>query len=367
LETLRVYPVKNFSHVSIITPSYNQAAFLEQTIQSVLLQDYPDLEYLVVDGGSGDGSVEIIQRHAERLAWWVSEPDRGQAEAINKGLQRAQGEIVAWLNSDDLYLPGTVRQAVAALEANPQLGMVFGDAVTIDLQGRPMNRLAFGDWGLSDLMGFRIICQPAVFMRRSVLEKAGYLDLDYHFMLDHHLWLRMARLAPIQHISEILAAARHHPGAKNVKQAPGFGQETLRLLAWMESDPDWAATYEMDGPRRAHKPTPPKRILGGAYRLNARYLLDGGLYGPALRSYARALWASPAYTLKHWHRILYAAFGWLSELPYGANRPGARRPLSGDQETLRVLKTLRVSWYRRRRPVLPPTPAMEGWPGLLLK
>lgn len=329
------------SLVSIITPSYNQASFLEQTIQSVLLQDYPDLEYMVIDGGSKDGSVEIIQRHAKRLAWWVSEPDRGQAEAINKGFRRAQGEIVAWLNSDDLYLPGTVSRAVAVLNTNPQLGMVFGDAVSIDLQGHPTNRLTFGDWGLSDLMGFRIICQPAVFIRRSMLLKAGYLDLDYHFMLDHHLWLRMARLAPIQHIPEFLAAARYHPGAKNVKQAPGFGQETLRLLTWMQTDPDWRGLYNK------YK----RRIQGGAYRLNARYLLDGGQFGAALRSYASALRFSPIYALKHWHRIFYAMFG------LAAGR-------FGTMQTLRVLETLRV--YRRRHgPVLPPTPALEDWPGLL--
>jgi glycosyltransferase involved in cell wall biosynthesis len=152
--------------VSIVTPSFNQADYLEQTIQSVLAQDYPWIEYIIIDGASTDGSVEIIERYAGRLAWWVSEPDRGQAEAINKGLQRANGEIVAWLNSDDLYLPGAVSRAVAALQANHALGLVYGDALTIDAQGRPIHSLVFGEWGLEELIRFRIICQPAVFMRR---------------------------------------------------------------------------------------------------------------------------------------------------------------------------------------------------------
>jgi glycosyltransferase involved in cell wall biosynthesis len=282
--------------VSIITPSYNQAAYLEQTLRSVLDQDYTPIEYLVVDGASTDGSPEIIQRYADRLAWWASERDAGQAEAINKGLCRARGEIVAWLNSDDLYLPGAIAQAAAALEANSSLGMVFGDAVTIDPQGKTLNRLSFGDWGVAELLRFRIICQPAVFMRRGVLEQAGLLDPDYHFMLDHHLWLRIARLAPVRHIPAVWAAARYHPGAKNVAQAPGFARETLRLLEWMQAQPDLAPRLQADR----------RRIEAGAYRLQARYLLDGGQPGPALRSYGKALVRDPGYTLQHTHRMIYA-------------------------------------------------------------
>jgi hypothetical protein len=282
--------------VTIITPSYNQAAYLEQTLRSVLDQDYTPIEYLVVDGASTDGSPEIIRRYADRLAWWVSERDAGQAEAINKGLRRAKGEIVAWLNSDDLYLPGAVAQAAAALGADSSLGMVFGDAVTIDSQGGVLNRLSFGDWGLAELLRFRIICQPAVFMRRAVLEQAGPLDPGYHFMLDHHLWLRLARLAPVRHIPAVWAAARYHPGAKNVAQAPGFARETLRLLEWMQAQPDLAPRLQADR----------RRIEAGAYRLEARYLLDGGQPGPALRSYGKALVRDTAYTLQHAHRIIYA-------------------------------------------------------------
>ena len=294
--------------VSIVTPSYNQAGSWNQTIQSVLGQDYPNIEYLIVDGGSTDGSVEIIQRYADRLAWWVSEPDSGQAEAINKGLKRATGEYVAWLNSDDIYLPGAIRQAVAAFQEDPALGMVFGDALTIDAQGRPLSRLSFGDWSLLDLVSFRIICQPAVFMRRAVLEKAGYLDSAYHFMLDHQLWIRMALAAPIQYVESrddeagnpipaLWAAARHHPGAKNVSQAPGFSRETMQVLEWMQTQPELEKLIAQNH----------KRVLAGAYRLNARYLLDGRLPAQALATYWKAILANPAYALKHWHRMAYAA------------------------------------------------------------
>ncbi|MEJ2596864.1 MAG: glycosyltransferase family 2 protein [Anaerolineales bacterium] len=324
--------------VSIITPSYNQAGYLEATIRSVLAQDYSSLEYLIVDGASQDGSQEIIQRYAGRLAWWVSEPDSGQADAINKGFHHARGEILAWLNSDDVYLPGAVRSALDVLRANPQVGMVFGDAITIDPSGRPLNRLSFGDWGLSELMNFRVICQPAVFMRRSVLEKAGYLDVSFHYMLDHHLWLRMARLAPVQHVPQLWAADRHHPAAKNVTQAAGFGQETLRLVDWMRLQPDLAPRLRAD---RRH-------VLGGAYRLNARYLLDGGQPAPALRSYLKALWYWPGFAWDHKHRMAYALVRWLV---------GARP----------------ADWFARRAPVRPDRqpqlsglPGIQDWPGLSL-
>jgi hypothetical protein len=331
-------PVAAQPLVSIITPSYNQAAYLDATIRSVFAQDYAPLEYLIVDGASRDGSLQIIQRYAGRLAWWVSEPDSGQAEAINKGFQHARGEIVAWLNSDDVYLPGAVRSAVDALKAHPQAGMVFGDAVTIDPAGRPLKRLAFGDWGLQELMNFRVICQPAVFMRRALLEEAGYLDASFHYMLDHHLWLRMARLASIQHIPQLWAADRHHPEAKNVAQAAGFGQETLRLVDWMRSQPDMAARLRAD---RRH-------VLGGAYRLRARYLLDGGQPSGALLSYFKALWFWPAYAWQHKNRMAYALVRWLG----GARTAdwfARRAPTSSD-----------------RQPQLAGLPGIQNWPGLSL-
>jgi len=282
--------------VSIITPSYNQAAFLECTIQSVLRQDYPDIEYIIVDGGSTDGSVEIIHKYADRLAWWVSERDRGQAEAINKGMQRASGEIVAWLNSDDMYLPGAVAGAMAVFAQNPALGLVFGDALTIDGEGRLLNTLTFGNWGLEDLLRFRILCQPAVFMRRELFMQAGMMNEDYHFMLDHHLWLRIARLAPMQYVRQLWAAARHHAGAKNNAQAVGFAQETARALAWLETDANYAALVQVQ--RRF--------VLAGAYRLQARYYLEGGDGKKALQYYLKTFQYRPRYTLQYSHRILYA-------------------------------------------------------------
>lgn len=282
--------------VSIVTPSYNQAQFLEQTIRSVLDQDYPHLEYSVVDGASTDGSVEIIKKYADRLAWWVSEPDKGQAQAINKGLQRARGEIVAWLNSDDYYLPGAMRAAVAALEANPDAGLVYGDVLAVDGRGRPTKRLKYAAWELVDLLQFHIIGQPAVFMRRGVLKQAGYLNDAFHMLLDHQLWIRMARLAKMVYVPQLWAAARFHEEAKNLAQAPRFGQEAYLVLEWARTQPDLAALMARES----------RRIWAGAHRFNARYVLDGGQPWAALKSYWRSASLSPAIALAEWHRILFA-------------------------------------------------------------
>ncbi len=288
--------------VSIITPSYNQAEYLEATIQSVLAQEYSDLEYIVVDGGSTDGSVEIIQKYADQLSWWVSEPDQGQADGINKGLRRARGEVVAWLNSDDLYMPGAILAAVAAFRVDPDSGMVFGDAITIDPSGCPLNRLSFGDWGLQELMRFRIICQPSVFMRRAVLKQAGFLDENFHYMLDHHFWMRIASSFSVKHIPELWAAARHHPAAKNVSLAPKFSLETYRVLEWIKENPDFQFEYQADK----------RQITGGAHRLAARYFLDGGQSSKALKAYCKAMVFWPSYAIKHWHRMAFAILSLIS-------------------------------------------------------
>lgn len=269
--------------VSIITPSYNQATYLEQTLRSVLEQDYTPIEYLVVDGGSTDGSAEIIQRYAHRLAWWVSEKDQGQADAINKGLARARGEIVAWLNSDDLYLPGAVKAAVQALQAHPQAAFVYADAFSIDEQGQVFNHLRAHPFHLRDLLGFRIIAQPTVFIRRSALEKAGFLDPSYHFLLDHHLWIRLAQVGEMIYVPQTWAAARYHPQAKNRRQALMFGEETQRILQWAETQPSLASILQ---PIR-------RRAYAGALFFQARYLRDGGQFKAAFHSWRQAVLLHP--------------------------------------------------------------------------
>ncbi len=282
--------------VSIITPSYNQAPFLEQTIQSVLGQEYPNLEYMVVDGASQDGSVEIIQRYVSSLSWWVSEKDRGQGEAINKGFARATGEVVGWLNSDDVYQPGALAAAVQAFQDHPETGLVFSDVLAIDGENHVLNLMRCGDWGLDELMSFHILNQPGVFMKRAVLDQAGYLDPAYHYMLDTHLWLRMAQLAPIVYVRKTLAAGRFHPQAKNLAAAPRFGDEALRIVDWMQTQPVLAERFRQIS----------RQVWAGAYRINGRYRLDGGQPWPALKFYLKSLAKYPPIALPEAHRMLYA-------------------------------------------------------------
>jgi glycosyltransferase involved in cell wall biosynthesis len=282
--------------ISIITPSFNQADYLDETIRSILDQNYPDLEYLIVDGASTDGSVRIIKKHSEHLTWWVSEMDAGQADAINKGFARATGEIVAWLNSDDVYLPDTLKTVAELFAANPDAGIIYGDVLSIDGDGNPINVQRFAQYGVEDLMQFKIISQPGVFMRRSVLEQAGYLDEDYHFLLDHHLWLRMAQLAPIIYTPQIFAKARYHADAKNIAHAERFGREAFQILDWMKTQPMLVKTLEKKK----------RKILAGAHHLDAYYLVEAGKMRAGLAAYGRAFLGSPFATLKSWKRILYA-------------------------------------------------------------
>ena len=310
--------------VTIITPSFNQAEFLENTILSVLKQDYQPLEYYIIDGGSTDGSLEIIRKYENDLSGWISEPDSGQAEAINKGLLRANGEYVAWLNSDDLYLPEAVGHAVQLFNKHPDAGMVFANAITIDQQGQLIGILEFDDWSLQNLLGFRIICQPAVFMKRRVLEEAGFLDPDYHFMLDHNLWIRMAIKAGIQYAGKssaktdypdkTWAAARHHDYAKNVSKPEQFAMETLALKSSLEVNPDLESLVSRDR----------KMIEAGAHRLIARYLLDAGQPLDSLKNYWVAFQNDPKYALVHSHRIVFA-FASLLGLDRFVNRDSLRR------------------------------------------
>jgi glycosyltransferase involved in cell wall biosynthesis len=289
-------PSSELPLVSIVTPSYNQAQFLEQTIQSVIGQNYPHLEYLVVDGASTDGSQEIIQKYSHRIDWWVSEADQGQAEAINKGLLRAKGDFVAWLNSDDIYLPEAISRAVSTFIQHPSAGLVYGDVLAIDENSQSTNQLRYDNWSLVDLMSFRVIGQPSVFMRRSVLEQAGFLDASYHYLLDHQLWLRMAQISEICYIPGNLSAARFHPESKNVFRAAEFGSEAYRILDWMKTQPNLEPILKKNG----------KRIQAGAHRLSAFYLLDGGDASGSLREYRSSFFLHPGIVLQDWKHVLFA-------------------------------------------------------------
>ena len=276
-------------------------------MRSVLDQGHHQFEYIVVDGGSTDGSVDIIKQYADRLVWWVSEKDSGQAEAINKGMKRARGEIVAWLNSDDVYMPGAIEAAVKAFASRPETVLVYGNMLAVDGQGRTINVLRYRQLSLEDLLCFEIIGQPAVFMRRAAFEAAGGLDTSLHFMLDHQLWIKVAQQGQIVHMDEIWAAARYHAEAKNRSQATGFAREAFQVLRWAEDEASLTPALRLLG----------RRPEAAVQRVNARYLLDAGQPRAALRAWGRALSIHPPTALG---RLNLLASAILSILGLGAVR-----------------------------------------------
>ena len=216
--------------VSIVTPSFNQAPFLEQTLRSVLEQDYPNLEYIVIDGGSTDGSLEIIHKYADRLAYWQSQPDQGQTDAINQGFARASGEILAWLNSDDLLLPGAVSVAVRALHEHPEAAMVYGDALLINAEGKTIGKFPAAQTDYRKLRrGYVHIPQQASFFRADLWQQVAPLDVSFYFAMDYDLWVRLAALAPLVYVPEFWAAFRLHGAGKSIAADDRCWPEMLRV------------------------------------------------------------------------------------------------------------------------------------------
>jgi glycosyltransferase involved in cell wall biosynthesis len=203
--------------VSIITPSYNQGHYLTHTIHSILSQDYPRLEYIIVDGGSSDNSVEVIQQYADRLAWWVSEPDQGHADALNKGFAHATGQVLAWLNSDDTYQPGAIRAAVEFLVAHPEVSMVYSDANLVDEQGKYLGRFPAQQTDYARMLsGFVHIPQATTFFWSHLWQQVGPLDLTLKYAFDYDLWVRLAKIAPLVYIPQVWANFRLHEAGKTV-------------------------------------------------------------------------------------------------------------------------------------------------------
>lgn len=216
--------------ISIITPSFNQSAYIDNTIQSVLNQDYPNIEYIIIDGGSTDGSVDIIKQYQDKLAYWVSEPDNGQSDALNKGFKRATGDIVAWINSDDMYVAGAFAKAAKYFNDHPDVDMIYGNCDLVDEQGKILIYQRAAEFDLKKLVRMCMIPQPSVFMRRKMLDELGYLDTSFRYVMDYDLWLRAERGYNIRHLDAILSCFRLHDSSKTVSQITRFLPEIYRLL-----------------------------------------------------------------------------------------------------------------------------------------
>ena len=207
--------IENLPRISIVTPSYNQAQFLERTIISVLNQGYPNLEYIIIDGGSTDKSVEIIKKYEKFLTYWVSEPDKGQSDAINKGFMRTTGEILAWLNSDDMYLPSALFKVANVFKKHPDAALIYGDYIQVDANDRciALKRQPSFDYQVC-MYAYTIAMQPASFFNRKAFFEVGCIDQNLHYIMDYDLYLRIARHRNVAQVKDYLAAFRIHSASK---------------------------------------------------------------------------------------------------------------------------------------------------------
>ncbi|GAB4489497.1 MAG: hypothetical protein OHK006_21280 [Thermodesulfovibrionales bacterium] len=217
--------------VTIITPSFNQGRFIRDTIESVLTQDYPHIEYIIIDGGSTDETALIVKEYEGRLTW-ISELDNGQSDAINKGFRMARGEIVAWLNSDDTYCPGAVSTAAAYLAAHPDVGMVYGEGYEIDEEGRRIRRFPYTqEFDLRKLITYSdYILQPTVFMRRDALLEVGLLDDALFWCMDWDLWIRFGKTHRVAYLPDFLANSRIYAETKTASGGLPRFREIARVM-----------------------------------------------------------------------------------------------------------------------------------------
>jgi glycosyltransferase involved in cell wall biosynthesis len=216
--------------VSIVTPSYNQARYIEATIRSVLSQDYAHIEYLIVDGGSTDGTVDVIKRYENRLAAWVSEKDQGQTDAINRGFARARGDVLAWINSDDTYEPGAVAAVVKYLQQHPHVGMVYGDCNYIDEADHVIGKFNAAQTNYLWLrQGYTHIPQQTMFFRAKLWQQIGPLDPSFYFAMDYDLWTRIAARAEIKYLPRTWANFRIHTSGKTVLADERCWPEMIRV------------------------------------------------------------------------------------------------------------------------------------------
>lgn len=214
---------------TIITPSFNQGKYVKRTIQSVLSQGMAGTEYLVFDGGSKDETVSILKSF-ENSIQWVSEPDRGQAHAVNKGLKAAKGEIIGWLNSDDIYYPGALQAVKEIFENHPEINILYGMADHIDINDAIIEPYYNEEWNFDRLKDVCFICQPAVFFRKSIIERFGCLDETFNFCMDYDYWLRIGKLQPFYYLKEKIAGSRLHPETKTLGSRVEVHEEILRMF-----------------------------------------------------------------------------------------------------------------------------------------
>ena len=272
---------------SVIVPCLNRAHFLIPTIESILQQDYPNVECIVVDGGSTDGTVEILEQYGNRIKW-VSEPDKGHADAINKGWWMSKGEFLAWLNADDLLVvPYAIRNAVSYLQKNPDVDVVYGDYSEIAENGEVIHGVIKPRvWNLVSAVKYchYTIPQAASFLRRSILEKVGWLDAEFGNGKDHELWLRIGLVGMIKYMPVHMAYIRVCPG---LSQRLDMGQAKVKVIEKFFQQPDLPALFKSARFKQ--------RALSNSYLVGSIYIWNGTKQiKPTLQYLIRAFLVDPS-------------------------------------------------------------------------
>ncbi len=230
----------NLPKISIVTPSFNQGQFLEETIRSVLQQEYQNLEYIIIDGGSTDDSLAIIEKYAPQLTYWESEKDQGQSHAINKGWRKSTGDLLAWLNSDDVLMPGALMEVADIWQQESHLGFVSGITARINADGEPVGK-PFGekfDMTQSLISSRNPIAQASTFISRAALEHVGMLDESLHMSMDWDLWLRIGCAFPVKFVPRIWSQTRHWANTKTASNLLSSGEEHAYIVRKLFSSED---------------------------------------------------------------------------------------------------------------------------------
>ena len=308
--------------VSIVTPAYNQSAYLRETIESVLAQDYPRIEHIVIDDGSTDDTPSVLSEYTGRVEW-ERHDNMGQTPTINKGWRRSKGEIVTWLNSDDTLLPGAVSKAVAYLQEHPESGIVFGDSMFTTEDGTPIEKSkspgSFFDYEKFVVECENPIAQPSAFIRRSVVEDVGDLDPFYYYFMDWDFWLKAGASHPVDYIPELLSTYRLHSESKTVAQSAKAAPELERMYRAyfaLDSVPDAV---------RRHK----SRAFANMYFTSGGYYIKGDDKASAAKCALKALRSYPAllFDAGMLHKFIYCLFG-------------ERRIYQGSREIYRRTRTI---------------------------
>lgn len=282
---------KPWPRVSIVTPSFNQGAFIEETIRSVLLQGYPDLEYMIIDGGSTDQTVNIIRKYERFLKDWTSEPDRGQSEAINKGWRKSSGQILAWINSDDFYCPGAIGAVADIFNREDRTVIVGGAGNTVDVEGKDTGvKKDCPDLDpyvmLRQCGGSGVPSQPSVFVTSKILDEIGFLNTQLHYVMDWELWIRIGlRYEPdqLRKTSKVLANYRQWTGTKTNKEAGMSCQERRLVLDSM------LRCLPQHGEMRRIR----RSAYSLTYRRQASYAASGMQTAEAIKCVLRAWYLAP--------------------------------------------------------------------------